>query len=183
LNSFTWNGPTMDLHSFINAGPCSDPPALGQEHDPQGETAPSDTIYTLLVYIPPRPPPSYLPKFLFRDATPVSPNVAIRSTRDKANYDCFERLDLVDMKAKLFKIKARLFPCELRCKHLYKTNEKKCEHGCYVLEKSGNLRRWTCKRFDCEGHVYCGNVKEARGNEEGVVCFGRKGERMVCADT
>lgn len=46
-----------------------------------------------------------------------------------------------------------------------------------MLEKGGEIARWKCTRGDCEGHVYEGRVKE---DEEGKVCFGKKGERMVC---
>jgi hypothetical protein len=49
--------------------------ALGQFFDPLGETEPQETIYTLTVHKPPRPPSKYLPAIFTR--TPVThPNTA-----------------------------------------------------------------------------------------------------------
>lgn len=79
------------------------------------------------------------------------------------------------MTVKTVKVKSHRFPAALRCKHVQ--NDKVCEQGCYVLEKGGEVRRFRCRREDCEGHVYCGNVKEDEGE---VKCFGKKGSRLVC---
>jgi hypothetical protein len=168
----------MDPHSYTNADPSPNSPKLGQYWDLLGEYEDGDTMYTLLVYTPPRPPPKWMPEFLYRDATPASRIHVIREPQDKPNYDCFGHRDLDDIKAKLIKIKSKYFPAEMRCKHIYGTNEKKCEEGCYVLEKGGIIRRWTCKRADCEGHVYVDPVKEYKD----VACFGKKGERLVCVE-
>lgn len=169
---------SMDPNSYTNADPSPNPPKLGQYWDPLGEYENHDTIYTLLVYTPPRPPPLYVPKFLLRDATPASRIHVIREPDNPPNYDCFERRHLDGMSAKIVKIKSHYFPAEMRCKHIYGINEKKCEQGCYFLEKGGDLRRWTCKSALCEGHVYSDKVK----GEEGVACFGKKGKRMVCVE-
>jgi hypothetical protein len=63
----------------------------------------------------------------------------------------------------------------MRCAHMQP--DRKCEEGCYVLEKGGDVRRWSCQRDNCEGHVY---RKCVLMDEKGRSCFGEKGERMVC---
>jgi hypothetical protein len=169
----------MESNSYSSADVSLNPPKLGQYHDLLGEYEWHDTIYTLLVFTPPRPPPRFLPKFLFRENVPASRIHVIRSAQEEPNYDCFEHQDLEDMKSKWVKIKSYNFPPEMRCKHIYGTNEKKCDHGCYVLEKGGDVKRWTCKNPTCEGHVYVGRRME---QDDGTVCFGKKGERLVCVD-
>ncbi|KAF2123301.1 hypothetical protein P153DRAFT_255933, partial [Dothidotthia symphoricarpi CBS 119687] len=145
--------------------------------DPLGETEPSTTVYTLTVLCPPRPPPRWLPKFFTR--TPVScrdynsTHFSIRPRDDdprNPNYDCFELYHLNGMKRKTVKIKCGWFPLEMRCVHV-QNGTKRCDEGCYVLEKGGDLARWMCKQTDCEGHVYCDNVVE---DGDKVVCFGKK---------
>jgi len=154
--------------------------ALGQFFDPLGETENQDTIYTLTVYKPPRPPPKYLPANFTR--VPVTYHNTGTYTIKPDNYctrtpiyDDFEDLDLKNMPTKIMKLKAWQFPVGMRCAHVQP--EKKCERGCYVLEKGGDVRRWSCGRENCEGHVYGGSVKM---DDEGTACFGKKGERLVC---
>lgn len=154
---------------------------LGPHFDPLGETEPHTTKYTLTVLCPPRPPPHWLPAIFTRPPA-ERPNAGttyrIRpSDFDpvKPNYDCFELRHLGDMTSKTVKITSAWFPTDMRCEHIH--TEYKCEEGCYVLEKGGDLKRWVCKRQDCEGHVYCGRVIK---DGKGVACFGKKGERMVC---
>jgi hypothetical protein len=170
----------MDPNSYTNADVSLGPPRLGPYWDPLGEYEWHDTVYTLLVYTPPRPPPRFLPKFLTREAAVTSRVNVTGLPQDQPNYDCFEFRDLDEMKAKTVKIKSHYFPPEMRCKHIYGTNEKKCEHGCYVLEKGGDMKKWICKHATCEGHVYVGRLKE---KDDGVACFGKKGERLVCVET
>jgi hypothetical protein len=100
--------------------------------------------------------------------------------------DCFEHKDLADMLTKTVTIKSSSFPADMRCAHLQglgNGGKKVCDEGCYFVERGGGKHgeeaRWHCKREDCEGHVYCGKVKE---DEDGVCCFGKKGERMVCLE-
>jgi hypothetical protein len=140
--------------------------------------------YTLTIYTPPRPPPSYLPAFLFRDNNPAPRTFVIRERLEKPNYDYFEERHLDDMETKTIKILARDFPPQMRCRHVREPDNKSsfrgCKEGCYFLEKGGEkVRRFRCKRPECEGHVYCGKVKKI---EEGVMCFGEKGKRLVCLD-
>jgi hypothetical protein len=149
--------------------------------DPLGETEPENTVYTLTVRCPPRPPPKWLPSFMTR--TPVThPNsgatYTIKPDETNSNLDCFERKHLANMPTKVIKIKRGLFPLDMRCAHV--RDSTTCDHGCYVLEKGGDIsRRWCSKEKGCEGHVYCGRVKE---DEEGNSCFGKKGERIVCIE-
>lgn len=153
-------------------------PRTGQYWDPAGEYEFHNTVYTLTVFVPPRPPPRYLPAFLTRPGLDVSPYHIIRSARTMPDYTHFERRDLSDMRTKTIKVKAYRFPLELRCKHV--AEKKVCEVGCYVLEKGGEeVSRFMCGKDNCEGHVYCGNVKE---DEEGAKCFGKKSERLVCIE-
>jgi hypothetical protein len=147
--------------------------------DPLGETEPDNTVYTLVVRCPQRPPPKWLPSFL--TGTPVRyPKdgriYTLQPDDTNPNLDCFEEKHLDDMSIKTIKIKSARFPAELRCRHVQNA-AKVCEKGCYVLEKGGKIRRWRCKREDCEGHVYEGRTKV---DVDGKVCFGKKGERMVC---
>ena len=148
--------------------------------DPLGETEPDNTIYTLTIRCPARPPPKYLPSFFTR--TPATyPNTGgaytIKPDNTNPNLDCFEAKHLDDMATKVIKIKSAWFPADMRCEHVQ--NARRCEEGCYVLEKGGDIWRWKCKREGCEGHVYEGRVK---ADGEGRVCFGKKGERMVCIE-
>jgi hypothetical protein len=80
------------------------------------------------------------------------------------------------MPTKIVKLKAWQFPVAMRCAHVQ--HGRKCEEGCYVLEKGGDVRRWSCRREDCEGHVY---GRDVLMDERGKACFGKKGERLVCA--
>ncbi|KAF2641995.1 hypothetical protein P280DRAFT_517001 [Massarina eburnea CBS 473.64] len=154
---------------------------LGQPFDPLGEYEDHDTIYTLSVSIPPRPPPRYLPSFLTRQPVSAVPHHIIRPTplqSDPQTYDNFHPRDLSDMKTKTVKVKAHRFPLDMRCEHVYGGKETVCRGGCYVLER-GEIARWFCKREDCGGHVFVGEVKK---DDEGRACFGKKGERMVCME-
>ncbi|KAF1980528.1 hypothetical protein BU23DRAFT_626071 [Bimuria novae-zelandiae CBS 107.79] len=141
---------------------------MGQYWDPAGEYEFHNTVYTLAVYVPPRPPSKYLPGFLTPD-------------RPTPNINEFNKPeDLVCMDTKTTTIKAHRFPVDLRCKHVQE--KTRCAEGCYVLEKGGKDCKWTCRSVECEGHVYgesqaVGAVKETG---EGSACFGKKGERLVC---
>lgn len=153
--------------------------------DPLGETEPNTTVYTLTVLCPPRPPPRWVPKIFTRIPIPYKrSNGATFSIRPSdynhrnPNYDCFELRHLKDMKQMTVKVTSSLFLPEMRCAHV-QNGSKTCDKGCYVLEKGGKIARWMCKRVGCEGHVYCGRVKE---NEHKIACFGRKGQRMVCLE-
>lgn len=146
--------------------------------DPLGETAPSDTVYTLAVHVPPRTNSlsELLPKFLTRTPVKAEAHVfLIRPDNTNPNLDCFERKHLDDIKLKNFKIKMMLFPIDMRCQHLrYSTT---CAEGCYFMEDGGKHSRSKCSRFNCQGHVYQGTVLQ---DDEGRKCFGKKGQRMVC---
>jgi len=147
--------------------------------DPLGETEPHNTVYTLAVRYPKRPTPKYLPAFLTRTpfTYPAGRSYTIRPDNTNPNLDCFEEKHLDDMSTKKIKIKSAWFPADMRCAHVQKA--RVCEEGCYVLEKGGDIARWKCKREDCEGHVYESRVKS---DDAGKVCFGKKGERMVCVE-
>lgn len=154
--------------------------ALGAYFDPIGEFEPDNTIYTLIVRCPPRPPPKWLPSFVTR--TPfMYPNngsvYTILPDETNTNLDCFEEKHLTDLPTKVMKIATTSFPLELRCNHL--RHSTTCTEGCYFREKGGSIWRKKCSRSDCEGHVYCGRIKE---DEEGRACFGKKGERLVCVE-
>jgi len=147
----------MARNNYINTDPGAY--STGPFFDRLGEFEMSgETIYTLLVYKPTRP--------LF--------GCPVLSVQDKSKYDSFKKQDLEAMKTTMIEIKAKWFPSEFFCEHLSKT-ERKCESGCYSLEEGGKLKNWTCGNTDCQGHVYCGDVK-------GVACFGKKGKRMVCVN-
>ncbi|PSN74233.1 hypothetical protein BS50DRAFT_627578 [Corynespora cassiicola Philippines] len=147
--------------------------------DPLGETEPNDIVYTINAYCPPRPPPGWIPKIFTGERIDhknrTYESFRIRPEQTGPNYDCFEGKDLDDMGVKTIKIKSFHFPADIRCEHVQ--NSKTCNEICYVLERSGDrLVRWRCKSESCEGHVYCGTVKEY-GNE--FACFGNKGKRLV----
>jgi hypothetical protein len=126
------------------------------------ETEPSNTLYVLSAYRPPRPPPRWLPAFCA--PTPAT------------NHDSYLLSNIESLPAKSVKMKSAWFPLEMRCNHV--TRNVECEGVCYFLEKGGSeVTRWKCKRIDCEGHTYCGQVKI---DEKGRVCFGEKGKRIVC---
>jgi hypothetical protein len=83
--------------------------------------------------------------------------------------------DLDSLPIKPFTVQSAYFPPDMRCSHVIQTGG--CNQGCYFLEKGGNiLRSWTCKREDCQGHVYEGSVRE---NRKGEACFGKKGNILV----
>ncbi|KAH7080989.1 hypothetical protein FB567DRAFT_551754 [Paraphoma chrysanthemicola] len=149
--------------------------------DPAGEYEPANTIYTLTVRCPPRPPPKWLPDFVTRE--PYKPkNVGATYTikpdnYGKPNYDYFTVSEMNSMRVKTVTLKSWQFPPELRCAHVQIS--KTCDRGCYILEKGGDHCRWRCRREGCQGHVFDRNVL-TDGN--GVACFGEKGKRMVCSD-
>jgi hypothetical protein len=153
---------------------------IGPHYDPLGETEPEDTVYTLDVRCPPRPPPTWLPSFLTRTlVTHANTGTAytIKPDETNANLDCFEKKHLGIMPTNTVQIKRAMFPLEFRCRHVRYRNS--CSRGCYVLEKGGCIWRKKCPREDCEGHVYVGRVKE---DELGNSCFGKKGHRLVCLE-
>lgn len=151
-----------------------------QYFDPEGLTEPHTTPYILTVFVPPRPPPRWLPSVFTRQ--PVNPtntgsNYRIRAEDTNPNLDCFELKHLHSLPTKSVTITSLWFLPEMRCKHL-QNGANTCEEGCYFLEKGGDgLARWKCGRGDCEGHVYCGPVMK---DGVGKACFGEKGKRMVC---
>jgi hypothetical protein len=149
--------------------------------DPFGQYEPQDTLYKLTVYTPPRPPPKYLPAIFTRipvthpvlgSVYTIKPNNYGSKT---PNYEDFSQKDLANMLTKTVKVKAWRFPVKMRCAHVQRN--RTCEEGCYVLEEGGDVKRWSCNREDCEGHVYGRNILT---DEEGKSCFGKKGKRMVC---
>ncbi|RMZ68584.1 hypothetical protein GMOD_00008306 [Pyrenophora seminiperda CCB06] len=146
--------------------------------DPLHETEPNTTIYTLTVYVPQRPPPSWIPAFFtrkpVRHANTGSTYKLPPSDRNK-DLNCFEHWDLDELPTKTVTIQSAWFPAEMRCAHVQES--KVCEEGCYFLEKGGRVARWFCKREGCEGHVYCGRVRE---DELQKSCFGKEGARLVC---
>lgn len=148
--------------------------------DPAGETEPNTTRYTLIVYKPPRPPPRWLPDFITRKpVTHPNQGATYKIQPDNTNplLDCFERKHLDELDTKAIVIKSAWFPADMRCTHVAGANYE-CREGCYFLEKGGDVvEGWKCKRDDCEGHVYRGRVQR---DADGRVCFGKKGERMVC---
>ncbi|KAL5419881.1 hypothetical protein PMIN04_006773 [Paraphaeosphaeria minitans] len=146
--------------------------------EPIGKPEPRETTFTLTVYTPPRPPPKYLPAFLTREPLDTKPFHVIRANDPTPDYTQFEWRHLSDMPTKIVKVKAYRVPEALRCTHL--DDSLVCHEGCYVLEKGGKeVRRFRCGRGECEGHVYCGHVKE---DEESVKCFGKKGGMLVCIE-
>lgn len=147
--------------------------------DPAGEYEPHSTVYTITVFLPPRPPSRYLPSFITREPVYASPHHIIRPDNPSLKYDSFQRPDLQDMKTKVVHVKAWQFPLDLRCGHIKEGTGRVCKKGCYVLEKGGRIRRWRCEREDCEGHVYIGPVQKT---EEKWACFGKKGERIAALD-
>jgi hypothetical protein len=184
-NCFATSQALLTIHSKHNTVPeslqlLSLIMALGPYFDPLGETEPENTIYTLTVCCPPRPNPKWLPSFVTR--TPVTypstgATYTIKPDNTNPNLDCFEQKHLEDMPTRVIKLKRSLFPLDVRCAHV--RTKTTCDKGCYVFEKSGGISRWWCKAKGCEGHVYCGRVKE---DEVGSSCFGKKGERMVCVE-
>ncbi|KAF1844260.1 uncharacterized protein K460DRAFT_267001, partial [Cucurbitaria berberidis CBS 394.84] len=154
--------------------------------DPQGLTENHTTVYTLTVHTPPRPPPQWLPSILtrtpvFHPRTGPSSVLPLSGDLNKPKYDRFLLEDLDLLSTKSVSIKSSWFPPEMRCHHIVEEPWKYgCDQGCYFVEKGGNeVSRWRCKRVDCEGHVYCGQLKE---DAEGQACFGKRGQRLVCRD-
>lgn len=165
------------------------PPKTGPFWDPLGEYEPHDTVYTLLVFTPNRPSSSWLPDIFTRQPIKAPKNkMHVIKSSQSPNFDRFGLFDLYDMKQKTIKIKSHNFPPEMRCSHIYGGKAKVCDNGCYFLEKGGEVSRWHCKDGACEGHVYCDNVRGHVAcasnveDREGIACFGKKGERMVCLE-
>ncbi|KAF2120286.1 hypothetical protein BDV96DRAFT_642125 [Lophiotrema nucula] len=153
----------MDPHSYTNPHPPSRPRKLGLYHDILGEYEDHDTVYTLLVRYAQKPP--HLNRLFALPGSPMS------QERSATLYD------IPAMKVKKMKFKAYQFPYELRCKHV-QDDEKECKSGiCYVLDYGTGM---ACRAKECEGHGYAGLVKRS---EEGVECFGKKGERIVCIES
>jgi hypothetical protein len=109
---------------------------MSTHFDPLGETEPDNTVYTLTVRCPQRPPSKYLPAFLTGTPVRYPKNgrvYTIQPDNTNPNLDCFEVKHLDDMSTKTIKIESAWFPAELRCRHVQ--NAKVCKNGCYVLEK------------------------------------------------
>ena len=125
----------------------------------------SEIEYTLKVYTPPRP---LLPQLF-----------------DSNKHTNFQLADLAAMKTKIIKLSCHDFPDQLKCKHV-KTTAYACYEGCYVLEKGcpqltlgGKPCLQHCQNKDCQRHTYFGKVV---ATNQGVVCFGEKGNRVVCIE-
>ncbi|KAK7177269.1 hypothetical protein PSPO01_16684 [Paraphaeosphaeria sporulosa] len=101
--------------------------------DPAGEYEFHDTIYTLAVFVPLRPPLKYLSAFLTREPLDTKPFHVIRSNSPTPDYTCFHQADQQDLRKKDIKIKAHRFPVEFRCKHL--VGQRRCVEGCYSGER------------------------------------------------
>lgn len=145
-----------------------------------GEYEPHTTVYTLTVYTPPRPPPSWLPAFVTRENVSCKIHVPERDFRiqpDPSHYPrgVFGPSTLDTMKTKQLKLKSYYIPAEMRCQHL-QGKSTECNEGCYFLEKPIKDFHTKCERVDCEGHVFGGRTKN---DGKGVACFGKKGERLV----
>lgn len=155
-----------------------------------GEFGRSDAMYTLTVKEPPRPPSRWLPS-IFNNKPSTKKNLVasghkLSASDNNPNLDNFVLDDIKNLPTKVVVIQSALFPWSRRCQHV--EEEYQCKEGCYFLEKGGDVKRFTCDEEDCEGHVYTGPVlKDVEGkscfdNEtgKGKICFGKKGERMVC---
>jgi hypothetical protein len=147
--------------------------------DYPNEYEPNTTVYTLTVYTPPRPPPRWLPAFLTRENVDYRNYVQEQDFLihpDPAHYPKggFGPAKLRTMKTKQVKIRSHQFPADVRCQHV-QGKSRMCKERCYLLEKPIE-KHDTCERDDCQGHVYWGKTKKA---DEGVSCFGKKGERLV----
>ncbi|EDU46089.1 conserved hypothetical protein [Pyrenophora tritici-repentis Pt-1C-BFP] len=85
--------------------------------DPLCETGPHTTRYTLTVFVPERPPPSWIPAFFTRKAVRYPKNSSMYrippSDRNK-DLDCFEDWDLEEVPTKTVVIKSAWFPAEMR---------------------------------------------------------------------
>ena len=141
-----------------------------------GEYEFGDTVYTLTVYVPPRPPTSWLPTFTTHKPIWQSREDPLylripEDTSEKPPY-VFKHANLKDMAIAQVRIKSKYFPYNFRCPHVRESKE--CDYGCYLLEKGGKGREM-CKRRDCEGHVYAGGTKMGEFGR----CFGKKGTRLV----
>lgn len=76
--------------------------------DPLGGTEPDNTVYTLTVRCPKRPPPKYLPAFFTREPVRYThaPGAYIaKPPETNPNLDCFESKHLDDMNWKAMKLK------------------------------------------------------------------------------
>ncbi|KAF2652943.1 hypothetical protein K491DRAFT_780721 [Lophiostoma macrostomum CBS 122681] len=155
-------------------------------------------IYTLTVYVPdkiPSPisiwwdrkshpvdysPSNYNPERDFKIGN-GNPKYFLPSTTRTCDLD---RDNIPDMKTKEVRIKGSQFPSEFRCSHVLK-GAYKCASGCYVLEKGDeSLRKCGTEEGNvenpaCEGHRW---VTYMKMNEDGWLCFGKKGERLICIE-
>lgn len=174
----------MDPYSYTTADATFGPGKVGIPFDPLGEYEDHNTIYTLTVLIPEKIPGRFS-QFINRRPVDYSYYESERDYRtggskfappSKPSSHALGADDLAFMKAKVVKIKATHFPPDFRCAHV-QTKERKCERGCYLLERGGEDPNWKCDRVDCEGHRYSGRRKE---DGEGQWCFGKKGERLIC---
>lgn len=154
--------------------------------DPLGEFEPHTTKYKLTVFVPPRPGPRWLPSIFTSTPATAHPNSTPTSPSPDKHSDlgCLLPEDLVYLATKTIVLKSWQFPYQMRCEHTQGKNGggegvKGCNNGCYVLEKGEGVAMWKCNRGDCEGHVYGGDVKS---DEHGRICFGKKGERIVCLE-
>ena len=151
--------------------------------DPLGETEEHTTIYTFRVYVPHRPLPRLLRTILAHRNAPsadTAPAGEPSTAGTDPRYECFKLEHLEGLPTKTVRITASWFPPDMRCEHLNQNEARVCTQGCYFLERGGDgVFQWRCEREDCEGHVYCGETKK---DEEGVVCFGMKGRRLVCLE-
>lgn len=142
--------------------------------DPLGEYEDQTTLYTLRILIPARPPgrfsrflhrppPADFSTYMSVDPLSIPPPGGLNNT------------SLSAMKSKTIKLKAWNFPLDFRCSHV--EDNRSCDRGCYVLERGGEEPDFKCSREDCEGHRWVGGKKKDGKNR---ICFGKKGDRLVC---
>jgi len=141
---------------------------IGQYFDPEGHYEYGDEAYLLVVYDPPRC--SRVSNLFSRWSDRASTSRSDRTT----DHHQYTQRDLKDMPTIEMRLNARNFPYEFRCEHARRN--RRCQHGCYLVERGGSHRGPRCGKSDCEGHVYADQVKEVANR---VRCFGRSGSRLV----
>ncbi|EUC30416.1 hypothetical protein COCVIDRAFT_107796 [Bipolaris victoriae FI3] len=154
--------------------------------DPLEEYEWSKLPYKLTVLVPPRPPRRWMSLRPGGTSTRQNAHDIPELPRPNSHAD-FSRVSLEDLPGlptKTVVVKSDAFPWDMRCRHSRGAHGaavgvRGCKGGCYVLEKGGEVSSWKCASSECEGHVYCGKVMK---DKDGVCCFGKKGERLVCLE-
>jgi hypothetical protein len=158
--------------------------------DPLNEYEDYNTIYTLMVFAPDKIPGA-IRKWLYDKTHPIDyttydPAIDYKIGGNSEYEPGLRRKpsaaltteDLPDMKTKVVTLKAYEFPLDFRCLHVQTGSDRKCDNGCYLLERGGGEQP-SCKAKKCEGHRWSGSRKM---DDKGAWCFGRKGERLVLLD-